>query len=150
MAPLGSVPLSNDMKRLKLLKSLESGNPDFFKKNESPGEFVMSNNMSKHVDVCVHEPSSNCKKLPKTAKNMSGKMTHVKPTYHNAPNHICQIARQKSTLTHLRSCAGCYVTIHVQFCFFGMLQPALQINTTVVVLILWSCCVFWVYLSPGL
>ena len=38
MVPLGSVALSNDMKHLKLLKSLESGNSKkFFEENESPG-----------------------------------------------------------------------------------------------------------------
>ena len=40
----------------------------FSKRMNLQEKLVMSNNMSKHVDVCVHEPSSNFKKLPKTEK----------------------------------------------------------------------------------
>ena len=50
MAPLGSVALSNDMKHLKLLKSLESGNSWIF-----PGEWI-----SRYIYIMYYLPAHLC------------------------------------------------------------------------------------------
>ena len=93
MAPLGNVPLSNDMKCLKLLKSLESGNPWFF-----PKEWIsrrnlscqtICRNMSTYVSMNPVPISKNCQKPQKICHekwNMLNLHITMRPTIYLSNN----------------------------------------------------------------